>query len=209
MRVLIAEDDPTSRAILQASLSTWGLDVVVARDGNEAWAALQAPGPPNVAILDWMMPGLDGLEVLARLRARPDLAATYVVLLTGKRDREDVMRGFDAGADDYLVKPFDRDALRARVRVGFRIVDLQQKLRERVAELESALAQVRTLSGLLPICAYCKRIRDDQDYWSDVETYVSERSRAEFSHGVCPSCYDTHMKPEMEKLRRANLAKIR
>jgi CheY-like chemotaxis protein len=183
--------------------------VVVTRDGNEAWAALQAPGPPSVAILDWMMPGLDGLEVLARLRARPDLAATYVVLLTGKSDRDDVMRGFDAGADDYLVKPFDRDALRARVRVGFRIVDLQQKLRERVAELESALAQVRTLSGLLPICAYCKRIRDDQDYWSDVETYVSERSRAEFSHGVCPSCYDTHMKPEMEKLRRANLAKIR
>jgi hypothetical protein len=93
--------------------------------------------------------------------------------------------------------------------VGFRIVDLQQKLRERVSELESALSHVRTLSGLLPICSYCKRIRDDRDYWSDVETYVSDHSRAEFSHGVCPSCYDAHVKPEMEKLRQANLAKIR
>lgn len=202
MKILIAEDEPISAALLRSHLSKWGFDVVATTDGVAAWNALVAEDAPKIAILDWMMPGLEGPEVLRRLRAEPRTASTYVILLTGKNAQEDLIRGFEAGADDYVVKPFPREELRVRVNVGVRIVELQEKLRERVAELEVALSKVRTLSGLLPMCSYCKRIRDDSDYWTEVESYFARFSSAEFSHGVCPTCYDTHMRPKLEEMKR-------
>lgn len=202
MNVLIAEDDPTSRKVLQSFLAKWGFNVTCTADGEEAWQAFQSPEAPKLAVLDWMMPRLDGIELLRRLRGDEKTVSTYVLLLTAKGAAEDVLHGFEAGADDYIVKPFNRDELRVRINVGARIVDLQSKLRDRVAELEDALSRVKTLSGLLPICAYCKRIRDDSDYWTEVESYLQRFSTAEFSHGVCPSCYDEHMKPKMDEFRR-------
>jgi DNA-binding response OmpR family regulator len=114
----------------------------------------------------------------------------YVILLTGRASRADLVAGLDAGADDYLVKPFDLEELRARVHVGIRVLTLQERLAARVAELQSALSTVKQLSGLLPICSYCKRIRSDENYWEQVDSYVAHHSDVKFSHGICPSCFE-------------------
>ena len=202
MKVLIAEDDTVSRRLLEATLIRWGYEVVVASDGVEAWEALRSDGAPSLAILDWMMPGLDGLEVCRRIRKMPSSTPPYLILLTAKGGREDLVTGLEAGANDYVTKPFNREELRARVQVGVRMVELQQHLADRVRALEEALARVKQLQGLLPICSYCKKIRDDQNYWQQVESYIAEHSQAQFSHSICPDCYEKLVKPELDQLRR-------
>ena len=160
-RILIAEDHHVSRHLLERNLQNWGFDVVSAENGLAAAEILDAPGAPAIAILDWMMPQMDGPEVCRRVRAELPLAHMYLLLVTAREGRGDVIAGLDAGADDYIIKPFDPDELRARVAVGVRVLGLQQKLAERVAELQDALSNVKQLHGLLPICSYCKRIRGD------------------------------------------------
>ena len=201
MRILIAEDDAVSRRVLETTLVRWGHEVVVTCDGIAAWDALQRADAPALTILDWMMPGMEGVEVCRRVRQLPTPAPPYIILLTAKGGKEDLATGLDAGADDYIAKPFDREELRARVQVGARVVRLQRSLAERVRELEDALSQVKQLQGILPICSYCKKIRDDQNYWQRVESYISEHSEAQFSHGVCPDCYEGVVKPEVEKFK--------
>lgn len=203
MRILIAEDDPVSSRILVTILKKWGHEVVVTHDGLEAWQVLQADNAPSLAILDWMMPVMDGLEVCRRVRQLPKTIIPYIILLTAKHGVEEVVKGMEAGADDYLTKPYHRDELRVRVQVGARITELQTKLAERVQELEDALEQVKQLQGILPICGYCKKIRDDQDYWQNLESYIGTHSEATFSHGVCPACYEVKVKPQIESLRAA------
>jgi DNA-binding response OmpR family regulator len=191
MRALVADDDRTTTTILARALSQWNLEVAVANDGATAWTLLTSAAMPSIAILDWMMPSLDGIEICRRIRNEPALSHAYVMLLTSRDSRADLVAGLDAGADDYLVKPFDTEELRARVHVGIRVATLQERLAERVAELQDALSNVKRLKGLLPICSYCKRIRTDQNYWEQVENYLSHHSDAQFSHGICPHCYDT------------------
>lgn len=128
MRILIAEDDPVSRRLLQGLLAKWGYDVIVASDGEEAWTLLQHDNPPRLAILDWMMPGMDGLQVCRNVRKRRDEAYSYLLLLTAKSQKQDLLEGLDAGADDYVTKPFDANELKARLRAGRRILDLQAEL---------------------------------------------------------------------------------
>ncbi len=168
----------------------WGHEVVVTRDGEEAWQALQLPGAAPLLVLDWLMPKLDGVEVCRKARVNPAFKSTYIVLLTSRGNKEDVVQGLEAGADDYVTKPFDPDELRARVQVGCRMVDLQSALADRVTELEDALSRVNQLHGLLPICCYCKKIRDDQNYWHRVENYITGHADVRFSHGICPDCTD-------------------
>ena len=174
MRILIADDDRMSALMLERTLEEWGFEVVVAHHGAAAWDCIVGDEPPTLAIVDWMMPGLDGIELCRRIRATPPRLPVYVILLTSRSDRRDLVTGLEAGADDYLTKPFDPDELRARIQVGQRTIAL--------------MANIKRLSGLLPICSYCKRIRSDQDYWQQVESYITEHSDALFSHGICPSC---------------------
>jgi phosphoserine phosphatase RsbU/P len=191
MRVLVAEDDRVTGEILARTLERWGYEASVVRDGREAWEHLRGEVAPTLAILDWMMPHMDGPDICRRVRAELPLANMYLLLVTAREARGDIVAGLNAGADDYIVKPFDPEELRARVAVGIRVLTLQQKLAERVAELETALSNVKQLRGLLPICSYCKRIRGDDQYWQQVEGYISEHSDAQFSHGICPSCFAT------------------
>jgi sigma-B regulation protein RsbU (phosphoserine phosphatase) len=187
LEVLIAEDEPVSLRRLEALLVKWGFSVWTARDGDDAWRLYQERLPP-LAILDWLMPGLDGLEVCRRIRSHAAGVSAHVILLSTRSEPGHLVSGLDAGADDYLAKPFHRNELRARLRVGERVIALRRALRRRVAELEEALSQVKQLRGLLPICAYCKKVRDDRDYWHQLETFITEHSEARFSHGVCPEC---------------------
>lgn len=192
MRVLIADDDLTSRALLETTLSRAEYDVIAASDGERAWQALVGADAPRLAIVDWVMPGVDGTEICRRLRRMDAREPTYVILLTIRGSQRDIVVGLDAGADDYITKPFDTSELRARVDVGRRVVGLQSALRQRAEELEEALSNVRTLSGLLPICSYCKKIRNDKGYWQQVDSYIREHSEAELSHGLCPTCMNKH-----------------
>ena len=206
MKILIAEDERVSRRLLELTLTAWGHEVIVTEQGAEAWAVLDREDPPSLAILDWMMPGMDGIEICRRVRERKIPTRTYIILLTAKSSKANIVEGLIAGANDYVTKPFDRDEMRARVNVGETVVDLQQKLAGRVIELEDALGQVRVLQGILPICSYCKLVRDDKDYWQSVECYISQHSETKFSHGICPTCYETMIKPQLEETRSKRLS---
>ena len=189
MRALIADDDRITTAMLTATLRRWNIEAAVANDGGAAWDILTGHHDvPSLAIVDWMMPTVDGLELCRRIRQDPARAHMYVILLTGRDKRADIVAGLEAGADDYIVKPFDPDELRARVQVGIRVLTLQERLADRVVELEHALTRVKTLQGLLPICSYCKRIRGDDRYWQQVDAYIVEHTDAQFTHGICPAC---------------------
>ena len=176
MRILIADDDRMTTIMLSRTLEEWGFEVRVADDGPSAWGCVTGDDPPALAIVDWMMPGLEGIELCRRIREAPPPSPIYLILLTSRTSREDLVAGLEAGADDYLTKPFDPVELRARIHVGQRTLAL--------------MASIKRLNGLLPICSYCKRIRSDQNYWEQVENYITEHSDARFSHGICPSCFD-------------------
>jgi DNA-binding response OmpR family regulator len=206
MHILIAEDDFTSRRLLEATLLKWGYKVTATSDGVEALRVLQSDEAPKLAILDWMMPHMDGVEVCRQARTRVLDQPTYIILLTAKGGKEDIVAGLEAGADDYLTKPFDRQELHARLRVGSRMVELQTNLTDRVRQLEDALSHVKQLQVLVPMCAYCKKVRDDQNYWQQVESYIGAHTEARFSHGICPGCMETVVKPELEKLTGAPMA---
>ena len=198
MRILIAEDDLTSRKMLEIALQKWGYGVVSTSRGDEAFAALQTAGRPSVAILDWMMPGMSGIEICRKLQEEENQNPVYVILLTALGDKDAVITGLRSGADDYVTKPFDSEELRARIRVGERVVELRDRLSIQVQELKTALAHVKMLQGILPICAHCHRIRDDRKSWRGMEEYIEAHSDAQFSHGICPRCMDKYY-PKFEE----------
>jgi DNA-binding response OmpR family regulator len=190
MRVLLADDDAALRHGLGVQLQRWGYEPIVCDDGTAAREVLNSASPPPLAILDWSMPGADGVTLCGEIRATPSLGTMYVILLTAHDTLDRMVEGLSGGADEYITKPFDWGVLRARLKTGARIAALQQNLSQRITELQNALTMVKQLSGLLPICSYCKKIRRDGNYWQQLEAYLSEHSEAEFSHGVCPECFE-------------------
>jgi DNA-binding response OmpR family regulator len=149
VRVLVAEDDLVTRLYLAGLLAKWGYDVTSVDDGECACEMLQQEDGPSLALLDWMMPGMDGVEICRRVRNRVRGRPVYLVLLTGRAQQEDVVHGLEAGADDYLIKPFDHAELRSRLRVGERVLDMAEQLQARVAELVQALGRVKQLEAVV------------------------------------------------------------
>ena len=188
MRILVAEDDAVCRTIIEKEIRRFGHEPVPAEDGNIAWGRYRMEHF-QVVVTDWFMPGVDGLEFCRRIRADLRPRYTYVIVLTAVTTREGYLEGMRAGADDFLVKPLDAAQLGARLMVAERVLALQTEL--------------RTLEGLLPICSYCKRIREGKDYWQQVEAYIAARTEARFSHSICPDCYQKHVVPELEALKKA------
>ncbi len=200
MTILIADDVAANRKLLRAFLEAEGYPIVEAETGEEALALLRGATEPMIGLIDWEMPELDGIEVCRRAPRPPDAPPIHLILLTFRDNRNDIVAGLEAGANDYVTKPFDQAALLARVKIGVCMVEAQQNLIDRARKLEEALVQVQTLQGLLPICSYCKKIRDDQNYWQQLESYISQHSAARFSHGICPECYEARVKPELARM---------
>lgn len=189
MKVLVAEDDAVTLAGITGLLRNWNYETLSVNNGDSAWQLLQAEESPLIVLTDLMMPGLKGDELCRLARKRLGHKPLHMILITATGlTMEKKVHGLASGADDYLAKPFDSRELLARLQVGERILSLQMELRKRVSELEAALAQVKQLQGLLPICVDCKRIRDDRKYWHKVEKYISDRTNATFTHGLCPEC---------------------
>jgi two-component system cell cycle response regulator len=158
VKILVADDDPINRRLLQVSLVHWNYEVILARDGGEAWDVLQREDAPKLAILDWMMPGMDGLEICREVRKRNDKFYTYIILLTANIRKEDIIVGLEAGADDYLTKPFERNELKARLRTGRRILELQEQLLSATDALQNQLAH-DPLTGMLSRTAILETLR--------------------------------------------------
>jgi DNA-binding response OmpR family regulator len=188
VRILVADDDAIGRRVLERALGASGHDVLVVPDGADAWQVLAAPDPPALAILDWMMPELTGVELCRKVRETVCAVEPYLIVLTSRGASEDVVTALQAGANDYVTKPFEIEELRARVSVGERVVTLQQQLSDRVRALEEAFAHVHQLQGLIPICAWCGQVRNDGNFWEQVSSYLEKRSGLQFTHAICPPC---------------------
>jgi len=189
MKVLAVEDDNVARAVLRRTLERLGHEVVEAKDGEDAWQAWLRE-KPRVAICDWQMPKLNGLRLCKRLRAQGGRDYVYFILLTATTDSAQNRRAAaEAGVDDFLTKPIDLSRLWARLRVAERILKYT--------------TQVHRLEEMMPMCSYCKKVRDDQNYWQQIESYINERTGTEISHSVCPECYQRVVVPELERLKES------
>lgn len=183
--VLIVDDDPVTCATLRALLTGSGYTVSIAGNGREAWELLQTTRFP-VVVSDWYMPEVDGVELCRRLRSGPQDQYVYFILITSHGGKQQYLTGMEAGADDFITKPVDPDELRARIRVAERILGLRR--------------HVQHLEKLLPICSYCRRIRDDVGHWDSLEVYIEKRAEAQFSHGICADCYANVVQPQLDQL---------
>lgn len=204
VKVLLAEDDVISRKFIKTALEKWGYSVKAVSDGERAWNILKEIDSPQLTIFDWMMPEMSGIELCKKIRKSDKDFYTYIIMLTSLSESNNIVDGLDAGADDYMVKPFNLRELRARIQVGVRVLDLERTLTDHVNKLEEALKKVDILQGLIPICAYCKKIRNDENYWQQVEDYISKHSKVKFSHGICPECYEKYVEPDIVKLESDN-----
>lgn len=184
MKVLIVEDDPIAAAVLEASLTALHYDVALTANGREAWQRFSEERFP-IVLSDWMMPELNGLELCQRIRAQGGEYTYFIMLSNLAVSGGNVELAMEAGVDDFLHKPVNPTELHARLRVARRIM--------------SYVAEVRQLQSIIPICGYCRKMRDDKNYWSQVEEYLGSQTGAVFSHGVCPECYEKVLVPEMRK----------
>jgi DNA-binding response OmpR family regulator len=195
LKVLVADDDPEVLLMTSEILSRAGYDVIQASTGKECLESAVSQHP-DLVLLDVVLPDVTGMKVCRQIKTDPALRDIFVILVSGVRVSSDFQTdGLNVGADGYIVKPIPNRELVARVQSMERIKRAEQALLERekeqtrlIEELKEALAEVKTLKGFIPICASCKKIRDDKGYWSQLEAYISEHTGAEFSHSLCPDC---------------------
>lgn len=185
MKIQIVEDDPIAATLLAAALKALGHEARLADGGESAWRQLQQE-PVRVIVSDWMMPDLDGLELCRRIRAAGGDYTYFILLSNVSATGENLDQAMAAGVDDFLSKPAKVNELKARLHVAERILNYS--------------TQVRQLEEIIPICGYCRKLRDDQNYWSQVEEYIGKQTGSSFSHGVCPDCYDKVIVPQMKAL---------
>lgn len=195
MKILVADDDAMTRLALVKNLEKWDYEVVAAENGRQAFEFLTGEDPPRLAILDWLMPEMEGVEICRKLVQLSATPLIYTILLTVKKEKDDIIQALNCGAHDFLSKPVHVGELRSRIAVGVRLLDAEDRLiaytrdiEAKNVELENALAEIRTLRGFLPICSNCKKIRDDDGYWNQIEQYIQAHSEAVFSHSICPVC---------------------
>jgi DNA-binding response OmpR family regulator len=188
MKILIAEDDLISRNLLKKTLKQFGHEVDAFENGKDAWKAYDAE-PYRVVVSDWLMPQMDGLDFCRKIRSRIATEYTYFILLTAnvQQGNDTYMEAMNAGIDDFMTKPLDRDMIWMRLKVAERILRYT--------------TEISNLESMIPICSYCKKVRDDNNYWQQVETYLSNRTGTSFSHSVCPTCYDKVVKPQLKNLK--------
>ena len=191
--ILVVDDQPANLKVLLSFLQEHDYRVYMIDSGLRALEVLPKIHP-DLVLLDVMMPGMNGFEICGRMKADKDLTAIPVIFMTALDTVEDKMSGFAAGGVDYITKPFHQVEVLARINTHI-------TLRKREKELEAALEEIKTLTGILPICSYCKQIRNDDGYWQQVEEYISEHSEAMFSHGICPACYKKVMNQLKEEER--------
>lgn len=185
MNVLAIEDQPVAALQLGATLRALGHQVELVRDGLTAWQRL-TEGGFRVVVSDWRMPGVDGLEFCRRLRQRGGDYVYFILISTTRITKATREEALAAGVDDFLTKPVDPDELGMRLHVAERIIQFA--------------AQVQQLESFLPICGYCKKVRDDGKYWQEIEAYLNQRQGTRFSHGICPDCYERVMIPQLKQL---------
>lgn len=189
VKILIAEDEFTTRLMIQVCLEKWGYTVDSVADGKEAWELLQKKNGPEVAILDWEMPEIDGLELCKRVKRLERDNPIHVIMLTARDTQNDILVGFDAGADDYITKPFNDDELRARIRVAERIVRIQTSLHESLQELSDALDVIESLQSTVIICRNCQKIEGDDGNWYTLDRYIEQKEDYRLSPvDGCPGC---------------------
>ncbi len=182
--ILVVDDQPVNLKVLLSFLESHGFVVRLADTGERAIRSLEVM-EPDLILLDVMMPGINGFETCKRIKANKDSADIPIIFMTALDSIEDKINGFDAGGVDYITKPFQKVEVLARVKTHV-------TLRNRERELQKALADVKELSGFLPICSFCKKIRDDEGYWQQVDKYITEHSDVLFSHGICEHCAEEH-----------------
>jgi phosphoserine phosphatase RsbU/P len=188
MKLLVAEDEYTTRLMVQVILEQWGYRVDSVEDGNAAWEVLRKADGPKIAILDWEMPGINGVELCTKVKMLERDTPIYVIILTGRDAQNDILQGFDAGADDYITKPFDENELRARVRVAERLVTIQEELVISNNELREVLNHVETLQANLPVCTSCQKIQNYDESWRPLAEYTLAKNDPRFFFTICPEC---------------------
>ncbi|MEN8188457.1 MAG: response regulator [Thermodesulfobacteriota bacterium] len=194
--ILLVDDRPVNLKVLFSFLKEQDFDVRILESGEQALEVLKHT-LPDLILLDVMMPGLNGFETCAEIKGNEKTAHIPVIFITALDGTQDKIAGFEVGGADYITKPFHQAEVLARVNTHLNLVRKQRKL-------ELALAEIKTLTGILPICSHCKKIRDDAGYWQQVEQYISENSEAMFSHGICEECLDKHYGDFLQKIDDEN-----
>jgi sigma-B regulation protein RsbU (phosphoserine phosphatase) len=198
LRILVLDDDAVTRVTLESVIRGAGWSPLAIDDPELAFEILTGPDGPPIALIDWQMPRLSGVDLCRRVRAAEPTARPYLIFVTSNSTPNDIVTGLDAGADGYMTKPIAANELEARVRAGLRTIALQQELRTRLQEAQAESARTKPLRELLPICCYCRRIRDERQQWSTLEQYLTQRVDVRFTHGFCPTCFEHHVLPDLE-----------